>query len=76
MGGFKGNEFAYTSDAFNSSLNQNNATGISKRILRKNGQQNAGWLDSYLMAFVISLKEIKKKGECKVFEFSYCRILG
>lgn len=35
MGGFKGNEFAYTSDAFNSSPNQNNARGISKRILRK-----------------------------------------
>jgi len=37
---------------------------------------NAGWPDSYLMDFFISENEIKKKGERKVFEFSYCRILG
>ena len=35
MGGLTGTEFAYTNDAFNSSLNQNDANGISRKDIRK-----------------------------------------
>ena len=80
MGGLTGNEFAYTGDAFNSSINQNDAKGISKEDIRKRMvQQQVLPLVLYVMfvGFFISKKEIKmNRLKCKNFEFSCQPSLG
>ena len=41
MGGLTGTEFAYTNDAFNSSLNQNDAKGDFKKDIKKRMVSNS-----------------------------------